>query len=255
MSTLRSTLVPLAAAGVLAALVSASTPAASTAGPVAPTAGPVAPTAGTPFDPAQFTHPVQNAYFPLVPGLVTRLHGTEDGETFRQKVRVTHRTELVAGVRVTVVRDVVHRLDGTLAEATDDWYAADDAGNVWYFGEDTATYDEHGQLEDREGSWRAGRHGAEPGIVMPAVARPSRATFQEHARGVAEDQGWIVQHLAQARTPGGRFRDVVRAFEWSRLEPDVVSQKLYAAGIGIIAERDLAGGDEHFWVVAHTRAS
>jgi len=48
---------------------------------------------------------------------------------------------------------------------------------------------------------------------------------------------------------------VVRAFEWSRLEPDVVSQKLYAAGIGIIAERDLAGGDEHFWVVAHTRAS
>ena len=46
-----------------------------------------------------------------------------------------------------VVRDVVRRADGTVAEATDDWYADDDQGNVWYLGEDTATYDEQGRLE------------------------------------------------------------------------------------------------------------
>jgi hypothetical protein len=205
------------------------------------------------FDPADFTHPVQNKYFPLTPGLVTHLRGTDGEERFVQTVRITRRTKVVAGVTATVVRDVVRRPDGSLAETTDDWYAADDAGNVWYLGEDTATYDEQGHLEDREGSWEAGKHGAEPGIIMPAVARPSRAGFMEHAKGVAEDQAWVVQHLAQVQTPGGRFTDIVRTFEWSRLEPEVISQKFYAAGLGIIAERDVAGGDEHFWVVSSHR--
>jgi hypothetical protein len=207
-----------------------------------------------PFDPAAFAQPVANAYFPLTPGLVTRLHGTEGPEHFVEKTRVTHRTRLIAGVTTTVVRDVVRRPDGTLAETTDDWYADDDLGNVWYFGEDTATYDENGRLEDREGSWEAGKHGARPGIIMPAHAEPSTANFMEHAKGTAEDQAWVVQTLRRVTTPGGRFTDIVRTFEWSRLEPNVISQKFYAAGVGIIEERDVARGDEHFWVVSTHQA-
>ena len=65
-----------------------------------------------PFDPANFTHPVDNVYFPLTPGLETRLRGTEDNERFLEKVRVTHRTKLIAGVPAVVVRDVVRRPDG-----------------------------------------------------------------------------------------------------------------------------------------------
>jgi hypothetical protein len=213
-------------------------------------AGPSGRSAAPAFDPASFTHPVDNAYFPLTPGLVTRLRGTDGDERLREKVRVTHRTRMIAGVRAVVLRDVVRRPDGTVAEATDDWYADDNAGNVWYLGEDTATYDEHGHVESREGSWEAGKNGAEPGIIMPSPARPSRAGFMEYSKGVAEDQAWVVQHLKHVRTPGGRFIDVVRSLEWTRLEPDVISQKFYAAGLGIIAERDVAGGDEHFWVVS-----
>jgi hypothetical protein len=216
-------------------------------------AGEAARTATPPFDPANFTHPVDNVYFPLRPELVTHLRGTEGAERFLEKVRVTHRTRMIAGVRATVVRDVVRRPDGSLAETTDDWYADDNAGNVWYFGEDTATYDEKGQLEDREGSWEAGKHGAQPGIIMPNPARPSTADFMEYSKGVAEDQAWVVQHLGHVRTSGGRFTDIVRTFEWSRLEPDVISQKYYAAGLGIIAERDVAVGDEHFWLVSYHR--
>jgi hypothetical protein len=205
------------------------------------------------FDPADFTHPVDNPYFPLTPGLVTRLRGIDDGEHFREKVRVTHRTRLIAGVRATVVRDVVRRTDGTLAETTDDWYANDDQGNVWYLGEDTATYDEDGQLEDREGSWEAGVDGAEPGIIMPAGPRPPTATRMELLKGVAEDQAWIVQRLRHIRVAGTRYAGIVRTLEWSRLEPQVVSQKFYAAGLGIIEERDIAAGDEHFWLVSARR--
>ena len=70
---------------------------------------------------------------------MTRLQGSDDGEQFRERVEITGRTKLVQGVRTTVVTDVVHRHDGTLAEKTTDFYAADNKGNVWYFGEDTAT--------------------------------------------------------------------------------------------------------------------
>ena len=207
------------------------------------------------FDPAHFANPVNNPYFPLTPGLVTRLHGTDGEEKFVEKVRVTHRTKSIAGIPAVVVHDVVRRADGTLAEATDDWYANDDQGNVWYLGEDTATYDEHGNLEDREGSWEAGVGGAEPGIILPADPRPPTATRLEYSKGVAEDQAWVVQRLGRVTTPGGRFTDVVRTLEWSRLEPRVISQKFYAAGLGIVAERDLAAGDEHFWLVSHSRQS
>jgi len=202
------------------------------------------------FDPADFTRPVTNVYFPLTPGLVTRLHGRDEDESFVEKVPVTHRVKPIAGVTATVVRDVVRRSNGVVAETTDDWYANDNQGNVWYLGEDTATYDEHGHLQDREGSWEAGKAGAQPGIIMPADPRPSRADFMEYSRGVAEDQAWVVQRRTRVHTPGGRFTDVVRTFEWSRLEPKVISQKWYAAGLGIIAERDVSGGDEHFWLVS-----
>jgi hypothetical protein len=205
------------------------------------------------FDPGAFAHPVDNPYFPLTPGLVTRLRGVDDGEHVSEVVRVTGRTKVILAVDATVVRDVVRRADRSLAEKTHDWYAADDLGNVWYLGEDTATYDEAGRVESREGSWQAGLHGARPGILVPADARTSTATRPEFSRGRAEDQSWFVQHLGQLRSHGRRFRDVVRSFEWSRLEPDVVSQKFYAAGLGIIAEHDVTGGEERFWLVSYDR--
>jgi hypothetical protein len=201
----------------------------------------------------RFHHPRQNLYFPLRPGTVTRYRGTDEGEHFVERLVVTARHKRIQGVRTRVVSDVLRRVDGTLAEKTEDWYADDDAGNVWYFGERTATFDEHGALESREGSWRAGRHGAVRGLIMPAHPRPTRAYRQELDRGNAEDQAWIVQRGAHVRTPYRSFFHAIRTFEWTRLEPGVVSVKLYAPHIGIVSERDLAGGNERFVLtsVAH----
>jgi hypothetical protein len=55
------------------------------------------------------------------------------------------------------------------------------------------------------------------------------------------------------KVPYGRLRHVVRTFEWSRLEPRVMSEKLYAPGIGIVKEHDVAGGNERFVLVAVRR--
>jgi len=215
-------------------------------GPAAAALGAASPSAPA----ADFTHPGANPYFPLRPGTITVLRGTDEGEHLRERVIVTHRTKTIQGVRTRVVRDVLRRSDGGLAEKTTDWYATDNRGNVWYFGEATATYDERGQVESREGSWQAGRRGASAGMIMPAHPHATQAFRQELYRGHAEDQAWIVGRNGTTRTPLRTFHHVVRTFEWTRLEPGVVSLKLYARGVGIVKERDLAGGNETFRVVA-----
>lgn len=201
-------------------------------------------------NPGQFKHPQQNPYFPLRPGTVSRYRGTEDGDRYRERVVVTHRTKVIQGVTTTVVSDILRRADGSLAEKTRDWYAPDDDGNVWYFGETTATYDEHGHLESREGSWQAGVDGAVAGTIMPANPRPTDAYRQEYFRGHAEDQAWIVQRNASTTVPYGTLHHVVRSFEWTRLEKKVLSLKLYAPGLGIVREKDMSGGNESFVLVS-----
>jgi hypothetical protein len=247
-TTALATLVTTLGASALIAggLVAAST----TTGDATATAA--APTAASVPDPADFAAPKNNPYFPLKPGTVSRYRGAEDGERFRERLVITHDTKMIQGVETTVVSDVIRRADGSLAEKTEDWYAADNDGNVWYFGERTATYDEQGHLEDREGSWKAGRDGARAGTIMPANPHPTDAYRQEFLRGHAEDQAWIVQNHAAIRTSYRHFDQVVRSFEWTRLEPRVVSLKLYAPGFGIVKEKDVAGGNEEFVLVSVT---
>jgi hypothetical protein len=203
--------------------------------------------------PGAFDHPVSNPWYPLRPGTTTVLRGSDGGARFRERVRVTLRTRSIQGVRTRAVRDVLRRADGSLAEATTDWYADDDHGNVWYFGERTATYDRHGHVRSRDGSWRAGVHGGRAGLIMPAAPHATDAYRQEYLANHAEDQAWIVGFKPVVRVPAGRFRHVVRSFEWSRLEPHVLSTKLYARGIGIVREADLVGGSEEFEVVRFHR--
>ena len=200
------------------------------------------------LDPGDFDQPVANPYFPLVPGTVAFYRGSEDGERLFERLAITDRTRTIQGIDAVVVRDVL-RSGGIVRESTTDWYANDDAGNVWYFGERTATFDEHGHLESREGTWLAGVDGAVAGIIMPADPHPTDAYRQERYLGHAEDQAWIVQDGLRLRVAYGRVRHVVRSFEWTRLEPHVVSAKFYAKGLGIVREVDVAGGTEQLELV------
>jgi hypothetical protein len=218
-----------------------------------PTAARAAGSAPTGPTPAGFEHPRPNPWFPLRRGDAWVLRGTDAGRHYTERVTVLHRRRLVAGVRTTVVRDVLRRADGSVAELTHDYYAGDHRGTVWYFGERTATYDRHGAVTGREGTWRAGRHGAVAGRVMPTDPRVTDAFRQEYRRGSAEDQAWVVQRGVSVRTPAVTTRTGLRTLEWTRLEPGVVSQKLYARGRGLVAERDLAGGTERFVLVRFSR--
>jgi hypothetical protein len=201
----------------------------------------VGPTAAV--DPTDFTTPVQNPYFPLEPGTVSFLRGSEDGERLLNRTSITPWKKVIQGVKTTVVNDALYE-GGVLREKTTDWYAPDNSGNVWYFGEATAVYDKQGQVVNTEGSWLAGVDGAVAGIIMTANPGPTDAYRQEFSRGHAEDQGWIVARHQVADVPYGMVKDVVRSYEWTRLEPGVVSLKLYGPGLGIVREKDVAGGTE-----------
>jgi hypothetical protein len=135
-----------------------------------------------------------------------------------------------------VVRDVV-RLNGTLLEATDDWYAQDASGNVWYFGEDTKEYD--GAKVDTSGSWEAGLDGAVAGIAMPAHPRVGDAYRQEYLAAQAEDEARVVATDAAARVPYGRLSGLLETKDFTRPEPKADEHKYYARGIGVVLEVSL----------------
>ena len=205
------------------------------------------PLAGTPYapviNPDDFAGSITNAYIPLIPG-TTRVYESQTADGLeRIEVTVLDETRVVLGVTTTIVRDTV-TLDGVLVEDTFDWFAQDEAGNVWYFGEAVDNY-EDGVLADHAGSWEAGVNGAQPGIVMFAdpAAHAGEPYRQEYFPGEAEDMGRVVGAARPLTVPFGSFEDVVQTEDWTPLEPDVREHKYYARGVGVIKEVNLATGE------------
>ena len=124
------------------------------------------------LDPADFTVEVDNPYWPMRPGSTWVYRGTDTTGTLQRIViTVTDETKAIAnGVEARVVHDVVTE-SGTPVEITDDWYAQDKAGNVWYLGEHVTNY-ENGQVVDHAGSFEAASSS------ITSSARPSRIATQ-----------------------------------------------------------------------------
>ena len=206
------------------------------------------------IDPADFVDVIDNPYLPLTPGSRWVYDELSDGETERIEVTVTTERREVMGVSTVVVRDTVTTADGELVEDTFDWFAQDVDGNVWYFGEETAEY-EDGEVVSTEGSWEAGVDGAQPGIVMPAAPAPGDAYRQEYYEGEAEDLAEVVRTGAQESVPAGDYDDLVVIREWNPFEPDVVEEKYYAAGVGMVLEVKTEGGEGRGELIEHTRGA
>jgi len=200
------------------------------------------------IDPANFVAAIDNPWFPLKPGTTYTYRGIKDGEKAVDTFAVTSETKVVAGVTCVVVHDEL-TLAGALAEKTEDWYVQDRAGNVWYFGEETAELDEAGKIVSTEGSWETGVDGARPGIFMPADPAVGYSGAQEFYPGQAEDHFVVLLIDQTLKVPAGSYSGVLVTAEWTPLEPSVLSEKAYAKGIGEIREADVAGGDEKLELV------
>jgi hypothetical protein len=193
-----------------------------------------------PFDPGAFVATVDNLLFPLPLGRRLIYHGSEDGKPETVITDVTRLHKTILGVPVTVVLDRVY-LAGVLKEKTFDWYAEDRNGNVWYFGEDTREF-ANGKVISTAGSFEAGKNGAKAGVIMRSHLVRGQVTPQEFAPGVAEDKARVVDLHATVTVPFRTFHDCLKTEEFTALEPDVLENKFYCPGYGIVRERDVRGG-------------
>lgn len=201
--------------------------------------------------------PINNPYFPLVPGTVFRYEADvadpdePEGESEELVLEdfVTFDTVVVNGVTAREVR-AREFIDGLLIEDTRDWFAQDTAGNVWYLGELSTEFDyddEGNQIgSSTEGSWRAGENGASAGFIMPAFPPTVGFNyFQEHApNDDALDHATIVSLDESITVPAGSFEDVLDTTESSTLDLEEFEHKFYAPGVGrILIEEDFVNGE------------
>jgi hypothetical protein len=162
------------AAGVMAAVAGSSTAGAAAARCVVPRG-----TERIRLDPADFTTRITNPWWPMKVGSMWTYRETApDGTVQRDVVTVLPRTKVVANGVTPGSSTTRRRRIGEPVEVTDDLYAQDRCGNVWYLGEATTEY-ENGKPVSTEGSFEAGEKGAQAGRDRPAHPRPGMSYRQE----------------------------------------------------------------------------
>src|SRR2546423_4631945 len=182
---------------------------------------------------------IDNQYFPLVPGTRFPYTGSVKQALVRDVVYVTHNTRTIDGVKTVEVRDQVFESD-VPTEDTLDWYAQDNQGNVWYFGE-LATQLPAGT---HDGSWTAGVDGALPGYIMEAAPQVGDTYCQENAPGAAQDAAQVLSVNASRSVPFGSYSgNVLQTKDYSLLEPKN-ENKFYEPGVGMVEAISVTGPSE-----------
>jgi len=208
---------------------------ASGAGPGAPAQGDRTWTREFAVDKRELRSTGRNPYFVLEPGFSIVL---EEGAE-RVTKTVLNETRIVDGVETRVVEERETK-DGKLVEVSRNFFAISPRSkDVFYFGEEVDMY-QNGRVVGHEGAWLSGVKGARFGLMMPGEPRVHAAFYEEIAPGVAMDRATIVSVSAAFASPAGTFSRCVRTEETSPLEPGAREYKLYAPGIGQVADGSLA---------------
>lgn len=188
---------------------------------------------------AKFSHStrIDNPYLPITRFDRCRLAGDDQGTRLKitrtlldRKKRFHYRGRTIDAA---VVRDRVIG-DGELIELTHDYFAQDDAGTVYYLGEDVNEYRD-GRVVSHEGQWRLGRDTRKIGVLMPAHPSLGDKFKSESVPHIAHETDHVVATGGQARIGGHVYRHVIKVRENAR-PPHETEFKKYARGTGVIAE-------------------
>jgi hypothetical protein len=199
--------------------------------------GPYDPT----IDPAKFVDEITNLYAPFTPGSHWVYETSGQAEVEHIVIDVLETTREILGVACTTVSDKVY-VDGVLIEDTLDYLAQDVAGNVWYFGELSQSF-EDGLIAGIEGSFIAGINGAKPGFWMKAAPVAGETYRQEWALGEAEDMATIVTLNADVEAPFENGQPILKVREFTPISPGAVEFKYFVPGVGFVLEENPASGE------------
>jgi hypothetical protein len=181
---------------------------------------------------------VNDYFIPLLPGRFLLLSGQEEddeGESVALTVliQVLPGTKNVDGVRCAIVRETEWE-DGELIEVSWNYFAiCHKTKAVFYYGEHVNDY-EDGEVVGHSGAWLAGTNGYRPGLVMPGMPLIGSRYYQEFAPEIALDRAEHTDNNATVTTPAGTFTGCLTVSETTPLEPDELSFKSYAPGVGLI---------------------
>ena len=254
----------LAVIGVLGALPMAacgSSHAGQQAAPAqaSPAAAKATPATAAPAGRNRFSAPAQvdNPMFPLAPGTEFSYAGTlSDGGHARPHTvvfTVSSLTKVIHGVNTVIAWDRDF-LNGKLQEQELAFFAQDDAGNVWNFGEYPEEYD-HGEFTGAPSTWIRGTGHAYGGIHM--LARP--AAGAKYREGLVPpidfDDVSKVSSTGQVTCMRlGCFRHVLVVDETSPNDPASGHQiKYYSPGTGLVRVAARGGDAQEFLTLAGVR--
>jgi hypothetical protein len=178
---------------------------------------------------------VDNPLFPISDLHSAILLGNDEGNPLRIETVLLPEPKIVdvGGEKVeTLVSQFVSYLDGRIHEVALDWYAQDDAGNVWYFGEDVFNY-EDGVVADTDGTWIAGEDGP-PGMIMPADPEVGQAYRPENIPALVFEEVTVKTLDLTVDGPRGPVTGAMVGTENHLLEGNY-EDKTFAPGYGEFA--------------------
>jgi hypothetical protein len=179
-------------------------------------------------DPTNITNPL----FPISELHSAVLNGTVEGKSFHTETTLLPETRIIEwteGQKVeTLISQYVAYLDGRIEEVALDYYAQDDDGSVWYFGEDVFNY-KNGYIADTGGTWLAGKEGP-PAMIMPAAPRLGDVYRPENIPGLVFEEVTVKAVGQTVNGPHGRVDGAILAGE---LHQDGTREdKTFAPGYG-----------------------
>lgn len=198
---------------------------------------------------SKFSHPrdITNPYLPLA-SLKQDILESKDERVERTARPDVHKTFQIGGqtVEALTVEDREYTASGDLTEATLDYFAQDDDGNVYYLGEDVDIY-KHGKVTRHGGAWLFGKDTQKPGVLMPAHPKAGDKFKSEDAPPITWEADEVISVSETMTVPAGTFSNCLKINE--RASDGATEFKLYAPGVGVIAEMD---SDEGLLLKSHT---
>jgi hypothetical protein len=188
----------------------------------------------------RFTNPgrIDNKYLPLTKFRRCELSGVDDEDvrerTVRTRLNLTkHFVVAGQGVEAVTIQDDAYE-DGKLVERTLDYFAQADDGTVYYFGEQVKNL-KNGKVINTAGTWLYGKDTDRLGVAMPASPTLGKQWHFEDVPGMTTESNRVEEVHLRTKVGSRVLTDVIRVQEF--IQPEgVVEHKLYAAGIGTVAE-------------------
>ncbi len=185
--------------------------------------------------PTRITHP----YLPLAAFQSDTFEGREGGKTMRtvRTRKATKKTFLIGGKNIAPLALEVREFEADkLKEVTLDYFAQDDAGTVYYLGEDVTNY-RNGKVVGHEGAWEYGKGKAAMGVMLPADPKVGDKYQPENVPGVTTEDDEVISDSETVTTPLGTYKNCIKVKE--TLSDGTIEYKVYAKGVGMVVDDTL----------------